>query len=83
MRMVEKMARKIEPRAWAALGICDTRAYKNMRETSLKKARDCLNEVRNFDDEMMRAGIAAWEKSPMAVVTQFRAMIDKALEDGE
>jgi len=81
MRMVEKVARRLEPQAWAALGTGDTLAYKNRRTSSLRKARAVLNEIREPDDEMAKAGIAAWEKSPMAVVMQFRAMIDKAIQE--
>ncbi len=81
MRMVEKVARRLEPQAWAALGTGDTLAYKNRRTSSLRKARAVLDEIRDPDDEMAKAGIAAWEKSPMAVVTQFRAMIDKAIQE--
>lgn len=36
--LLEQIARVLEPQAWAALGMCDTLAYKNRRESSLRKA---------------------------------------------
>lgn len=91
MRMIEKVAR--------ALFACEGMAYaddermfepypfEEIDEIELAgfmdRARAAIEAMREPDDEMAKAGIAAWEKSPMAVVTQFRAMIDKALESGE
>lgn len=42
MTMVEKIARALEPIAWAKLGIGDTLAQKNRRTSSLRKARRIL-----------------------------------------
>lgn len=81
MGIVEKVARRLEPQAWAALGTGDTTESKRRRSLSLRQARAAIEAMREPDDEMAKAGIAAWEKSPMAVVTQFRAMIDKAIQE--
>lgn len=51
-------------------------------ELCIPEARAAIAAMREPDDAMILAGINAWEKSPAAVVTQFRAMIDKALEGG-
>lgn len=36
--IIEKMARELEPIAWAALGTGDTRAFAKRRASSLKRA---------------------------------------------
>lgn len=85
--MTESMVEKI------ALAICVADGghwreppFNNLHTDSLNNrwrfiARAAIEAMREPDDEMAKAGIAAWEKSPMAVVTQFRAMIDKAIQE--
>lgn len=73
MRMVERVAREICKNA----GHVTDRHWQHYTNA----ARAAIEAMREPDDEMAKAGIAAWEKSPMAVVTQFRAMIDKAIQD--
>lgn len=53
--MVERMARKLEPQAWAALGTGDTLAYANRRTSSLRKARSVLEEMKNYRGEVEEA----------------------------
>lgn len=45
--IVERVARVLEPQAWAALGLCDTLAYKNRRTSSLRKARAAIEAMRD------------------------------------
>jgi hypothetical protein len=40
--MRNAVARIIEPRSWAVLGLCDTLAHKNRRTSSLRKAEKIL-----------------------------------------
>lgn len=47
----------------------------------LPMARAAIEAMREPDDDMVLAGILAWEKSPMAVKTQFTAMIDATLKE--
>lgn len=53
--MVERVARVLEPQAWAALGIGDTLAYKNRRTSSLRKARAVIESMREPTFKMLRA----------------------------
>ncbi len=46
MTTIEKIARELEPQAWAALGIGDTLAYKNRRKSSLRKAERVVRAIR-------------------------------------
>lgn len=45
MSMVERVARILEPQAWAASGLNDTLAYANRRTSSLRKARAVQQSV--------------------------------------
>ena len=81
MRMVEKVARAQYYATPRNKPFEQLSAVK--RIAAMKEAQAAIAAMREPDDDMAKAGIAAWEKSPMAVVTQFRAMIDKALESGE
>lgn len=54
--MSERIARKLEPQAWAALGIGDTLAYKNRRTSSLRKAKLVLEAMREPTEGMVEAG---------------------------
>lgn len=54
--MVEKIARVLEPQAWAALGTGDTLAYKNRRTSSLRKARAALQALMEPTPGMIEAG---------------------------
>jgi hypothetical protein len=44
--MIERIARKLEPQAWAALGTGDTLAYANRRKSSLRKAQLAIEAMR-------------------------------------
>lgn len=81
MGMVERVARELyrmrcgeEERPWSLLAKAKKTPY-------LENACTILFVLTEPTDSMIRAGIDAWEKSPMAVVTQFRAMIDKAIQE--
>jgi hypothetical protein len=54
--MVERVARILEPQAWAALGTGDTLAYRNRRTSSLRKARAVLTALREPSNTTMTAG---------------------------
>ena len=45
----------------------------------VRPARAAIKSMRIPTPEMMKAGCDAWKKSPLAVVTQYSAMIDVAL----
>jgi hypothetical protein len=57
--MVERVARILEPQAWAALGLCDTIAYQNRRTSSLRKARAAIQAMRKPTPDMYVAAYAA------------------------
>lgn len=82
MRMVEKMARAMvaEDSGPEGSALFDIH-WREFGEGYMVSARAAIEAMREPEDEMAKAGIAAWEKSPMAVVTQFRAMIDKAVQE--
>lgn len=80
--MIERVARRLEPLAWAALGAGDTLDYRNRRETSLHKARDAMEAMMEPTHAMEDA---AWHlmfanASPRAVM---QAMITAALNPKE
>ena len=86
--MVERVARVLEPQAWAALGLCDTLAYKNRRTSSLRKARAAIEAMRDATTGMVdKGGWAATEGGAVDCDGEFtiypmpiwRAMIDAAL----
>lgn len=81
MRMVEKVAIAIMANPPRHRVEVDGEGQETIVIDYAPTANAAMVAMREPDDEMAKAGIAAWEKSPMAVVTQFRAMIDKALED--
>lgn len=80
--MVERLARKLEPQAWAALGTGDTLAYANRRKSSLRKAMLCIEELREPTVEMLIAAQEEWMCVRAAEERGdfiWRAMIDAAL----
>lgn len=88
MTMIEKVARLLEPQAWAALGPRDTLAYRNRRTSSLRKARAVIEVMREPTVEMLRAADAViltdeeFHSGPFEMTRrEYIAMIDKALED--
>lgn len=78
MNMIEKVAKVLEPQAWAALGTGDTLAYKNRRTSSLRKARLALEAMRKPDDPMRKAWLAC---SPGQ--SHWHPMISAALNEEE
>jgi hypothetical protein len=54
---IERVARVLEPQAWAALGIGDTLAYANRRKSSLRKARLAIEAMREPTPEMIAAAL--------------------------
>ncbi len=76
--MIERIARKLEPQAWAALGIKDTLAYKNRRKSSLRKAKLAIEEMRE-PTEGMREASRYYLGVGFNVDPQYQAMIDAAL----
>lgn len=52
---LEKVARVLEPQAWAALGTGDTLAYQSRRVSSLRKARAALTALLPPSEEMVEA----------------------------
>jgi len=86
--MLERLARTLEPRAWAALDFGDTLAFKNRRTSSLRKARAILNELKQPSEGMVEAGRSAdvWTyggKQYASAEEHWRAMIDHVLNEGE
>lgn len=79
MTMVERCARKIEPLAWAALGVTDTQAHARKRESSLRKARDVLEAMREPSAEMANEG--RWPAEDDGPVACWKAMIAAALAE--
>jgi hypothetical protein len=80
---IYRIARVLEPQAWAALGTGDTLAYKNRRTSSLRKARAALEAIMEPTDAMLRRGSAAaevcddgWESN-----ATWMAMINAAVEE--
>jgi len=56
--MIERVARVLEPQAWAALSVGDTLAYANRRKSSLRKAILVIKEMREPTDAMIKAASA-------------------------
>lgn len=93
--VIERMARAMEPLAWAALGVCDTKVFTVKRDASLSKARAALEALLDPTEEMLdgpaRAVLiadrfaATGHKRPKAAVLTdiFTAMIRTALGDGK
>lgn len=80
--VIERLARKLEPQAWSALGIGDTLAYANRRKSSLRKAKLCIEELREPTVEMLVAAQEEWMCVRAAEERGdfiWRAMIDAAL----
>lgn len=77
MRMVEKVARRLEPLAWAVLEIGDTTESKRRRSLSLRQARAAIEAMRDPDEEM----IAAAEHVAGHSLYRYQAMIDKAVQE--
>lgn len=80
--IVERLARKLEPQAWAALGTGDTLAYANRRKSSVRKAMLCIEEMREPTVEMLVAAQEEWMCVRAAEERGdfiWRAMIDAAL----
>lgn len=79
--MVERVAREIEPLAWAALGTGDTFAYEVRRRASLLVARRVIEKMRKPTEAMERScgngECAKW--APGAWLNY----IDAALSEGE
>lgn len=77
LSMVERVARQLEPQAWAALGIGDTLAYSNRRTSSLRKARKAIGAMREPTKLMLMAsGIHGTTNK-----SKYQAMIDEALKE--
>lgn len=78
--MVERVARILEPQAWAALGLCDMLAYKNRRTSSLRKASKAI-EAMLEPTEAMYDALSATDKMwrEQTSTTVWRTMIDGAL----
>lgn len=89
--MITRVARILEPQAWAALGTGDTLAYKNRRTSSLRKARAAIETMKEPTDEMIVAGYNAadlWNASahPMSNVIMrakatYEGMLNAALAE--
>lgn len=93
--MIERVARVLEPQAWAALGIGDTFVYKNRRTSSLRKARAAIAALREPTEEMYEAGGTSeafqiqssidpsrlWQPGQIIAATVWRTMIDAALSE--
>lgn len=62
--MVERVARILEPQAWAALGVGDSLAYKHRRTSSLRKARKAIEAMRIPTMQMISAVDKAEENGP-------------------
>lgn len=54
--MVKRVARVLEPQAWAALGTGDKLAYKDRRTSSLRKAAAVIEALREPTPEMVEEG---------------------------
>lgn len=87
-KVLERVARALEPQAWAALGTGDTLAYKNRRVSSLRKARAAIEAIREPTEEMMQAACdAAFQ--PVSLTSEeayelgWRSMIDAILNEKE
>lgn len=84
-RMVERVARVLEPQAWRALGIGDTIAYQSRRTSSLRKARSAIAIMREPTGPQMDAHHRAFNNLLSDGGDDkdvWRAMIDAALEGG-
>lgn len=85
--IVEKVARVLEPQAWAALGAGDTLAYKNRRTSSLRKARAAIEAMREPSAPMVQAGATSEDavvgSSENCAAATYRAMIQAALTPSE
>jgi len=87
--MIKKVARILEPQAWAALGTGDTLAYANRRVSSMRKARAVIEVMREPSRRMIDAAYDAhdaYEKGPTPAAwcglsSAYKAMIDAALAD--
>lgn len=86
--MLERVARVIEPQAWAALGTGDTLAYKNRRTSSLRKARAAIEQMCKPSDAFLEAChervhaarfIKPNESYPV-LLSHLRSIVEAALE---
>jgi hypothetical protein len=78
--MIEKVAKVLEPQAWAALGIGDTLAYKSRRTSSLRKARAAIEALREPTNDMVWAHEVP-HYGPDEAREAWQAMIDAALAE--
>lgn len=78
--IIERVARVLEPQAWAALGLCDTLAYKNRRTSSLRKAKASLEAMREPTNEM-KAAMEPWTRVSGHQDGVWKAGIDAALKE--
>lgn len=76
----ERIARRLEPKAWAALGTGDSLAHRNRRTSSLRKADAVLEELREPDEGMLIAFHDAWQDGK-DFADQWRAVIDHARKE--
>jgi hypothetical protein len=79
--MVERGARILEPQAWAALGDCDTLAYRSRRTASLRKARAFIEAMREPTEAMVSVGNSTTAAAFAPAVDVWQAMIDAALQE--
>lgn len=77
--MIERVARALDPDMWQAM---DSGSHMpTSKALSLSHARAAIEAMRTPAEAMVHAGIDAWTKSPMAVSTQYTAMIAAALQE--
>jgi hypothetical protein len=82
--MVKRIARILEPQAWAALGIGDTLIYENRRISSLRKAALAIAAMREPTEAMIEASNREWDgRMSHRSSGAWQAMIDAALSGGK
>ena len=79
MTDLERVARALAPRAWAALGNGDTLAQKSRRTASLRHARAAFAAVHDPSEAMIAAADADAGGFPSRGRNVWRAMIDAIL----
>lgn len=79
--MIERVARVLEPIAWAALNAGDTLIRKKKREASIHKARLVIKAMRDPTDKMEKVGNEAdCYSGECGACVVWPAMIDEALK---
>ena len=78
--MVTRVARVLEPQAWAALGTGDTLAYENRRKSSLRKARAAIQALRDPPARVLDA-MQSYAQCAGYIPEGWNAAIDSILQD--